>query len=75
MAKNNAKCSGSTLKKYIGHPIKGSWKNESAKKTTKRAKIVLARQPSREADPLLGSSRGGGGTPLCIGKQEVGTYI
>ncbi len=37
---------------------------------------VLARQPSRAADPLLRSSRGGeGDPPLCIGKQEVGTYI
>ncbi len=36
---------------------------------------VLARQPSRAADSLLRSSRGGGwGPPLCIGKQEVGTY-
>ncbi len=34
---------------------------------------VLARQPSRVADPLLRSSRGD--PPLCIGKQEVGTYI
>ncbi len=38
---------------------------------------VLARQPSRAADPLLRSSRGvgGWGPPLCIGKLEVGTYI
>jgi hypothetical protein len=36
---------------------------------------VLARQPSRAADSLLPSSRGGGGPPLCIGQQEVGTYI
>jgi hypothetical protein len=36
---------------------------------------VLARQLSRAANPLLRSSRGGGGTPLCIGNQEVGTYI
>ncbi len=37
---------------------------------------VLARQPSRAADSLLRSSRGGGwGPPLCIGIQEVGTYI
>jgi hypothetical protein len=37
---------------------------------------VLARQPSRAADFLLRSSRGGGwGLPLCIGKQAVGTYI
>jgi hypothetical protein len=37
---------------------------------------VLARQPSRVANPLLRSSReGGGGPPLCISKQEVGTYM
>ncbi len=42
----------------------------------KQCKSVLARQPSRAADSLLRSSRGGGrGPPLCIGKQEVGTYI
>jgi hypothetical protein len=35
---------------------------------------VLPRQPSRAADPLLCSLRGGG-PHLCIGKQEVGTYI
>ncbi len=40
------------------------------------ARSVLARQPSRAADLLLRSSQGkGGGPPLCIGKQEVGTYI
>ncbi len=37
---------------------------------------VLARQPSRAADSLLRSSRGGGmGTPSVYGKQAVGTYI
>jgi hypothetical protein len=43
----------------------------------KNGRTVLARQPSRAADPLLRSLRGGGeGDPLlCIGKQEVGTYI
>ncbi len=36
---------------------------------------VLAWQPSQVADPLLRSLRGGVGTPLCIDKQEVGTFI
>jgi hypothetical protein len=38
---------------------------------------VLARQPSRAADSLLRSLRGGDGDPpcVCIGIQEVETYI
>ncbi len=36
---------------------------------------MLSSGLSRVADPLLRSLRGGGGPPLCIGKQEVGINV